>query len=352
MSTEHTLQDTMKGVEKTKLASNVHLLQRLRDVDHYEDIIAIEEDAFSRSDFRVRRLIRPTITVVMPVLNEVRGIEMALTQLSACEQSRGKVELVVVDGMSTDGTWELLQELQAKFSVKECGESQSKSAPSNISANRATQCTCWECGCAKSRGGFLNIHLVREQRTGRGLQMRAGAAVASSNLFLFLHADTRVPDNYVRILEDAITTPAVAAGAFQFALEGDGERARRGVDLDWKLQMLERGVEWRCRWLGMPYGDQGMFITRYSYEMVGGYDPIPLMEDVSMVKKLRRHGLAMHILPHPIYSSNRRWERDGFWTNTVRNLFILFAFLMGVSAVTLYRMYYGRDPVQHRDALK
>jgi hypothetical protein len=123
------------------------------------------------------------------------------------------------------------------------------------------------------------IHAPR----GRGSQLVAGAAAAQGEWLLFLHADTRLGLGWQAALAAAMTRPDRAA-YFRFALDDPSPAARR----------LERAVAWRCRILALPYGDQGLFISRALYDEVGGYRPLPLMEDVDLVRRLGRrrlHGL-------------------------------------------------------------
>src|SRR5439155_26992751 len=115
---------------------------------------------------------------------------------------------------------------------------------------------------------------------GRGSQLAAGAAAATGDWFLFLHADCRLEPGW----EDAVGAFLAApkhqsrAGYFDFALDDEAPAARR----------LERIVAWRCRALALPYGDQGLLIARALYDAVGGFSPLPLMEDVDLVRRLGR----------------------------------------------------------------
>ena len=162
---------------------------------------------------------------------------------------------------------------------------------------------------------------------GRGRQMNAGAAVASGRWLLFLHADTRLDERWPDALREAESRRAVG-GAFRFTLDSP-----RGV-----ARLIERGVAWRTRWLGLPYGDQGLFVRRDTFEALGGYRPYPLMEDIDLVRRLRRRG-TLHLSAVPIRTSARRWESDGWLRRSLRNLTLTFLYFAGVPPRRLARRY-------------
>lgn len=165
---------------------------------------------------------------------------------------------------------------------------------------------------------------------GRGRQMNAGAAVASGRWLLFLHADTRLDDRWLAALREADSREAVG-GAFRFLLDSPRAAAR----------LVERGVAWRTRWFGLPYGDQGLFVRRDAFEALGGFRPYPLMEDIDLVRRLRRRG-ALLLSPVPARTSARRWERDGWLRRSLRNLALVALYLGGASPYRLARFYPGR----------
>jgi rSAM/selenodomain-associated transferase 2 len=164
---------------------------------------------------------------------------------------------------------------------------------------------------------------------GRGIQLAAGAAAANSRWLLFLHADCRPEDGWEEAAAAFISAAGTVrrAGYFDFALDDPGPAARR----------LERIVAWRCRVLALPYGDQGLLISRELYDAVGGFAPIPLMEDVDLVRRLGRRRLA------PIgvrcVVSARRYRRDGYWRRPLRNLCCLFLYFAGMPPRRLVRLY-------------
>ncbi len=176
---------------------------------------------------------------------------------------------------------------------------------------------------------------------GRGGQMNAGAQLARGDWLLFLHADTCPEPGWRSELDERIAVdPGAVGGALRFTLGSPARRAR----------LLERGVAWRVRWMGLPYGDQGIFVRRDIFEQVGGYRPLPLMEDVDLVRRVGRRGRMVY-LRAPIRVSPRRWERDGWVRRTAGNLLILVFYALGMAPERLARIYYGASgPRAGRDA--
>ncbi|MBV9858501.1 MAG: TIGR04283 family arsenosugar biosynthesis glycosyltransferase [Alphaproteobacteria bacterium] len=163
---------------------------------------------------------------------------------------------------------------------------------------------------------------------GRGPQLRAGAALALGPWLLFLHADCRVERGWAAAAERFIARYGEArAGYFRFGLDDASRSARR----------LERLVAWRCRVFGLPYGDQGLLIHRSLYDAVGGYAPIPLMEDVDLVRRLGRNRLAP--IGAACVASARRYRREGYLRRPLRNLLCLSLYLAGVSPRRLVPLY-------------
>ena len=167
-------------------------------------------------------------------------------------------------------------------------------------------------------------------RRGRAAQMNAGAACTSAEWLLFLHADsTPHPDALTRIL--AIADPREVGGSCRLALDAGG----------WRPRLIEWMVRRRVRLLGLPYGDQGLFVRRRAFAELGGYRDLPLMEDVDFVRRLRRLGRLRH-LSCPVVTSARRWERDGWTRRTLSNWSLMLQYLAGASPARLARRYTGR----------
>jgi len=161
---------------------------------------------------------------------------------------------------------------------------------------------------------------------GRGAQLRLGAELAHSPWLLFLHADSRLPENWSRAVADHIRADAPAA-AFRLAFDSTAIGAR--ITAGW--------ANLRGRIFGLPYGDQGLLISHQAYKAASGYDPIPLMEDVALARRLRPRPV---LLPAVITTSAAGYERSGWLRRGTRNLSILLRYLMGASPERLYREYY------------
>jgi rSAM/selenodomain-associated transferase 2 len=157
---------------------------------------------------------------------------------------------------------------------------------------------------------------------GRGTQLAAGVGAASGEWLLLLHADTRLAPGW----HDAAVTPD-RAGYFRFALDSDDPRARR----------LERLVAWRCRVLALPYGDQGLLIHRHLLDAVGGVRSLPLMEDVDLARRLGRKRLVA--LETAAITSAEKWQRQGWYRRSLRNLTCLALYFAGTPPRLIARLY-------------
>ncbi len=168
--------------------------------------------------------------------------------------------------------------------------------------------------------------IVVAAERGRGAQLARGIAAARGEWLLLLHADTRLGDSWRAIAAAAMSDPS-RAGYFRFALDSADPRARR----------LENWVAWRCRTLGLPYGDQGLLIARSLLERCGGIRSLPLMEDVDLVRRLGRARLMP--LDAVALTSAGRWERDGWYRRSARNLLCLCLWFGGVPPRLIAKLY-------------
>jgi len=155
---------------------------------------------------------------------------------------------------------------------------------------------------------------------GRGQQLATGIEAATESWLLLLHADTRLtPDWQAKAAAHMRDNPAKAA-YFRFVLDSADPRARR----------LEAVVAWRCRFLALPYGDQGLLIHRDTLRGAGGMRPLPLMEDVDLIRRLGRRNVVG--LVAGAVTSAAKWERDGWYRRSGRNLLCLSLWFLGVPA--------------------
>lgn len=170
--------------------------------------------------------------------------------------------------------------------------------------------------------------VIRAPR-GRGPQLAAGARAATGDWLLFLHADTRLAPGWSAAVRRFMAAPENAGRAayFAFALDDPAPAARR----------LERRVAWRCRLLGLPYGDQGLLLSRRLYDSLGGFRPIPLMEDVDLVRRIGRGRLTA--LPVAALTSAARWRREGWRRRSARNLLCLSLWYLGLPPRLIQRLY-------------
>jgi hypothetical protein len=163
---------------------------------------------------------------------------------------------------------------------------------------------------------------------GRGSQQNAGARAAQGRVLLFLHADTRLPDGFAMQIRDALGRPGIAAGAFRFAVDATG----------WRFRLLEYCTNWRAACFGLPYGDQALFLPAARFQAMGGFREIALLEDLELVRRLRKMG-RIALLATPALTSPRRWHRLGWARTTVINQMILLGFFCGLGPDRLARWY-------------
>jgi len=225
---------------------------------------------------------RQLLSIVIPTLDA--AAELAVTLEALAPVAGLKQEAVVADGGSADGTVALAERLGARIVA----------APS-----------------------------------GRGSQLAAGAASANGDWLLFLHADTRLAPGWQAEVVTFIEDPKNAgrAGVFRFALDDEAAPARR----------LERIAGWRGRRLGLPYGDQGLLIARAFYDALGGYRPLPIMEDVALVRRIGRHRLVW--FETAAVTSARRYRKDGYLLRPARNLLCLALYFLGLPPRLIARLY-------------
>ncbi|MDP6580727.1 MAG: TIGR04283 family arsenosugar biosynthesis glycosyltransferase [Vicinamibacterales bacterium] len=222
----------------------------------------------------------PFVSVIIPVLRDAGPLAELLTRLDQV----GRVEVIVASGDAGD--------------------------PALDAVRREWPSVRWV-ACSPGRAG----------------QMNAGAEVAMGQWLLFLHADARLAEGWLDEIRRGAEDDAVG-GCFR--LEIDSAR--------WQARVIEHGVRWRVRWLGLAYGDQGLFIRRDLFRATGGYRPMPVMEDADLVRRMRRLG-RLRYSAVGVSVSARRWERDGWMRRTAANLRMLLFYLAGRSPDRLAASY-------------
>jgi len=170
---------------------------------------------------------------------------------------------------------------------------------------------------------------------GRARQMNAGASVARGDILLFLHADTELPPNGLRAIHSVMREGRCVGGAFELAINSPKRIFR----------ILARWASLRSRITRIPYGDQAIFVRRDYFESIGGYADIPIMEDVELMRRIKKRGDRICILPQRALTSARRWEKEGFAYVNIRNTLLVLLYVLGVSPQKLaafYRTHQGK----------
>jgi rSAM/selenodomain-associated transferase 2 len=173
-------------------------------------------------------------------------------------------------------------------------------------------------------------HLVAGVR-GRARQMNAGAARSRGDTLLFLHADTRLPAGAAQAIADALADPAVVGGRFDVRFD-----AARPA-----FRMIAAVMNLRSRLSGISTGDQALFVRRGTFEALGGFADIALMEDVELSRRLRRAG-HLACLRLRVTTSSRKWAREGVVRTVLLMWALRLAYWGGVAPDRLHRWYYGR----------
>jgi len=258
--TDHVFQRTFEIAQRLRM--QVFILPCLCDVDRPEDLNVWEKVLQSKTS--------PKISVIIPTLNEAETI---LTTIMSAN-SAPEVELIVADGGSTDGT-------------------------ADIAAKAGTR--------------------VLVTSPGRARQMNAGAAVATGDVLLFLHADTTLPQGFDTYVRETLKENTVVAGAFEF----------KAIPSLPGMNIIERLANWRSRRLQLPYGDQGIFVRAELFRKLGGFPEVQIMEDFELIRRIRRYG-RVATANIPVLTSSRKWKARGVLSTTLLNQVIILGHLIGV----------------------
>jgi rSAM/selenodomain-associated transferase 2 len=224
------------------------------------------------------------LAIVIPVLNEAATIEAALRRLAPLRERGARV--IVVDGGSGDDT--------------------------------------------AARAAPLADRVLAAPR-GRASQMNAGAQAEearAAEMLLFLHADTRLPEDADRIVARALADGAHSWGRFDVRLDAGG----------WSLRLVETLMNWRSRATGIATGDQAIFATRAAFDWLHGFAPLPLMEDVDFCSRARRLTRPA-ALRERVVTSARRWQRHGVWRTVALMWWLRLSYFFGADPAALARRY-------------
>jgi len=224
-------------------------------------------------------VIEKAISIIIPTLNEERSLSNALGALPISPS----LEIIVVDGGSRDRTREMASAWTSQVYLTE---------------------------------------------PGRAHQMNFGARQARGEILLFLHADSILPKGGLEAISEALADPAVVGGAFHLDIDAPG----------WGYRLITFGANLRTRLLKLPYGDQGIFIKKSLFAQLGGFAEIPLMEDIDLIRRMKKVGLVK-ILPQWVLTSSRRWDQEGLLYTTLRNWTLALLYGAGVSPDRLHRWY-------------
>jgi len=266
------------------------LVDLLNDVDRPEDL---EFQASNRTKHADTDKANPQadisnrVSIIIPTLNEE-------AYLGACLSAVGTipgVEIIIVDGGSTDKTVELAQSHGAK---------------------------------------------VLRSPAGRALQMNLGAIHATGEMLMFLHADTRLPRSWMNHVRRELNKPGTVAGAFELMIRGQLPG----------LRLIEKFANLRATKLQIPYGDQGIFIKADLFGRVGGFKDLPVMEDFELMRRLKTMG-RISIAPAPALTSARRWEEHGILRTTAIHQLIIIAYMLGIPPKYLARLHPPNDDKVH-----
>ncbi len=230
--------------------------------------------------------IPPKISVIIINLNEEKRIKNTILQAKA----GFNVEIIVSDGASIDQSPEIARTFGDKFILS---------------------------------------------KSGRAVQMNTGASIAEGEILLFLHADSILPSKWDISIREIMENPEVKLGYFRFAADGDFKAKK----------ILEWGTNFRANFFKIPYGDQGFFIRKKDFDLLGKFDDVPILEDVFMVKKAKKNGLIA-CTKQALITSGRRWLKYGFWKTLLVNQAILIAAKRGADLELLCQAYReGKGPL-------
>jgi rSAM/selenodomain-associated transferase 2/rSAM/selenodomain-associated transferase 1 len=290
--TNTVFQDTTKIFKDN--GYSLHILPTWRDVDRpedLEDLIRRNENTEFRDSYTMaflRNAMSCQFSIIIPVLNESGMINDTIEHVRSIPGSNNG-EIIVVDGNPRGNTIEAVQNNQV-------------------------------------------VKLVSKQ--GRGNQMNAGADVARGNILIFLHADTRLPRDAFEHIVSIMNNDSYVGGAFDLGIDSD-----RFI-----LRLIERAASLRSRITKIPYGDQVIFMGKDYFKDLGGYKSIPIMEDVDLMKRVKKRKDRICIIRDKVLTSSRRWDEEGAIYGTLRNWLLITLYFFGVPPTRLVKYYQWKKP--------
>lgn len=221
------------------------------------------------------------ISIIIPVFNEAALLPQTLRSIEKLEDKN--IEVIVVDGGSHDETQAV---------------------------------------------ALRHGHKWVFSSTGRGPQMNKGAVLAKGGILLFLHGDSQIEAGGLDAIRESCRNEKVVGGGFRLGIDSK----RRG------LRFISSLANLRTRFTHIPYGDQGIFVRKKVFDQLGGFRNFPILEDLDFCRRLKKEG-KIALLHEKVWTSPRRWEKEGIMKVTLRNQILLFLYFAGVSPMRLVRWY-------------
>lgn len=267
----------------------------------------VAEEAASNSSQSIE--LKSLISVIIPTYNEQASIESSIHSVyESCGDDGKFLEIIISDGGSTDNTIDV---------------------------------------CRKASASCKNCHRfhIATGGTNRSESQNIGAKDSTGNILLFLHADSKLPSNWMQHVWSTMSEKENLAGCFEFRLflsddcdstDKNQSKFSKYVHHSWRklcLSAIETGTNFRSVYFSLPYGDQALFFRRSVFlGCFNGFPPAVFMEDYDLIKSVRKYGRVVTV-PAPVMTSARRWEKNGFFWNTFLNQVSLFLELYSTGRV-------------------
>eukprot|EP00127_Corallochytrium_limacisporum_P000495 Clim_evm24s14 gene=Clim_evmTU24s14 len=262
-----------------------------------------EELEFENIDSKLEKGL---ISVIVPCVNESEGILKTLRYIAENAHTPSKVEIIVVDGQSSDDT------------VTKVEIYWGQQLASKDSALKASQ--------------LHSIRVVSATR-GRAVQQNMGATLAQGEILQFCHADTRLPPGWDQLVREHLpeSAPQIFGGAFELWVDTDNP----------SIHCICEAANARARMYKLPYGDQAIFARALAFRKVGGFPSQIFMEDYEFVRQLVAAGGELVLIPQPVLTSPRRWLHNGpAWNTFLNQIFVICYSILGFDAQTIHKWYY------------